>query len=453
VLTLSDPGYELWRQFSDGRADVAQHPIVSRWKRVSELTTAYTLPPRIEEGLEERQQRSENRFAGSRDLLRATADEIARRGCAILFADEDGILVATHGVDQLADPNLRKRFPDGTRCAEPAGLNNAIGTALAENSAVTLVGRAHLDQGSHGLVCYAAPIHDVDGQVAGILDITGPVEAEDPLMGVTIEGLACALEGLLRGRALEQLADRVKALELQQAESRHNREDLAEALRATETLIATVGHDLRNPLNAVLSGAEALARGDDSQRQRVAERIRSSARRMLALIDQLSDVARARLAGGVQLSNPIPVDLVGVVDRVIDELRAVHLGRTILTEKTGDCRGLWDAPRIEQVVSNLIGNALRHGDHRQPILVVVDGSRTESVRLTVSNAGEIPASVLPHIFDPFRTANPRRTGSEGLGLGLYIVQQLVRAHSGEVDVVTKNGTTTFAVSLPRRPPV
>jgi len=93
---------------------------------------------------------------------------------------------------------------------------------------------------------------------------------------------------------------------------------------------------------------------------------------------------------------------------------------------------------------------VRHGVPGRPIRVGVDGRRTDAVELAVSNGGEIDPAILPHIFEPFRSAGSKRTGSQGLGLGLYIVQQIVVSHRGEIKVDTKDGTTTFRVSLPRR---
>ena len=442
MLTLSDPGYELWRRFNEGQAGLADHPVLPRWRRVNRLrSTAASadLAPHVDGNFAERRQRSADHFARGHELLRAGADELARRGCGLFLADQDGVLIAAHNRDKLGGADFQRRFPDGAHWDERTRGTNAIGTALAEDAPVAVIGRAHSDPDAHGLVCYAAPIHDVDGQIVAVLDCSGPVESADPLLGVTVEGLASAFEGMLRARALEELADRVKVLELEQNE----------ALRASETFVATISHDLRSPLSVVMNGAETLGRSDDSQRERVAERIRSSARRMLGLVDQLSDLARGRLAGGIALSGRAPVDLALLASRVLDELRVLHPGRTIQLDKTGDGRGHWDAVRIEQVAANLIGNALRHGARAQPVRVEIDGGHPGEVTLTVSNAGEIDPAILPHIFDPFRSGSPRRTGAQGLGLGLYIVQQVVQAHDGYIDVVTRNGSTLFRVNLPR----
>jgi signal transduction histidine kinase len=448
VLTLSDPGIELWRRFEEGRPDLSDHPVIPRWRRVHELRRAARARhalARRRESLDKRELLSASQLARGQELLRAAAEEFNRRGCVLLITDQEGVLLAAHGLDRIPDPGIREKFSEGARWDELEHGTNAVGTAIAEDRPVAVVGRAHSDPDAHGLACYAAPIHDVDGQIVAVIDVTGPVQLADPLLGVSIEGMAAALEGLLRARALEQLGDRLRTLERQHFEARAHQDALARTLEAHETFVAMVGHDLRNPLSVVLSGADMLGRGDDPRRQRAAERIRSSSRRMLGLIDQLSDLARARLAGGIPLS-PGLVDLAAVTERVADECRALHHERTILVQRLGDCRGRWDTVRMEQIASNLIGNALRHGVRARPIHVLIDGRASDGVTLMVSNAGEIDAAVLPTIFEPFRSAHPQRTG---LGLGLYIVQQIVHAHRGSVDVWSRDGKTTFRVDLPR----
>src|SRR5205085_6227526 len=100
----------------------------------------------------------------------------------------------------------------------------------------------------------------------------------------------------------------------------------------------------------------------------------------------------------------------------------------------GDRTGNWDGERLAQVVSNLLGNALQHGAATGVVRVVIDGTRTDAVLIRVENSGTIPPDLLPQLFDPFRRAQRQAGRTEGLGLGLYIVQQIVLAHGGSVDV-------------------
>jgi signal transduction histidine kinase len=221
-----------------------------------------------------------------------------------------------------------------------------------------------------------------------------------------------------------------------------------ETLRLNEMFTAVLGHDLRNPLNAVVTGAQLLQhRSDDPAVKSTAGKMLSSARRMGRMIDDMLDLARARLAGGIPLKRE-RADLAPLIDRVVHEHRAAAPDRPIAVSIEGDCWGDWDADRLAQVVSNLVGNAVRHGDASAPIKVTVDGA-PGAVSVAVSNGGQIAADTLPYIFDPFRGGERGLGRSEGLGLGLYIVQQLVQAHRGRIVVVSENGETTFRIELPR----
>jgi signal transduction histidine kinase len=434
VLTLGDPGDEVWYRFEQGWERGLDHPVLPRWQRVRSLRAAGTRVDGsrgiVEQSAAEHRQCATRMLSQGCDLLKMGAEELRRRGCALVIADADGVIVGSYGTEALVevDPHA---FRVGVKWDERERGTNAIGTALAEDTAVSVIGRAHYDRSSHGLVCYAAPIHDLEGKLLAVLDVSGPVSRADPLLGITVQSLAAAIEGALRTRVLEELEGQ---------------------LRRSETFIATLGHDLRNPLAAVLSGADLmLARGGDSKHRVVAERIRASGRRMFRMVEQLTDVTRSRLGGGIRLALTDAVDLVALVERVVGEIRVAHPEQRIEVVPRGDPAGSWDTARIEQVISNLVGNAVRHGTSAEPIRVSLDGTRKDRVFLGVTNGGEIDSAILPHLFEPFHSSKSVKAPSDGLGLGLYIVEQIVRAHRGDIEVLTRRGSTTFCVGLPRRP--
>jgi two-component system, sensor histidine kinase and response regulator len=223
-----------------------------------------------------------------------------------------------------------------------------------------------------------------------------------------------------------------------------------ETLRLNELLTAALSHDLRSPLNAVMTSAVLIQRrSTDPPVQEIAGRILSSGRRMSRMIEDMLDMARARLAGGIPLKRE-PADLGALVDRVVGEVQAAHPESRIEVEQAGDLRGSWDVERLAQVASNLLGNALQHGEANGIARVTVDGRLAARVLLKVENAGTIPHDLLPQLFDPFRGVQRHAGRTEGLGLGLYIVQQIVLAHGGNVDVQSgDDNRTVFVVTIPR----
>jgi signal transduction histidine kinase len=224
-----------------------------------------------------------------------------------------------------------------------------------------------------------------------------------------------------------------------------------ETLRLNEMFAAVLGHDLRNPLSAILTAAQLLElRSSDEVVQRTAGRMLSSGQRMSRLIDDMLDLARARLAGGIPIKRE-HVDLGCLIDRVAQEHQSAHPDRQIQVRAEGDLTGDWDVERLAQVASNLIGNAFQHGHGTEPVEVFLDGRQADRVAFSVANDGTIAADTLPHIFDPFRRGGREPGRTDGLGLGLYIAQQIVHAHQGSVDVRSLDSThTVFRVEMPRR---
>lgn len=229
------------------------------------------------------------------------------------------------------------------------------------------------------------------------------------------------------------------------------REGLRETERTRELFLGMLGHDLRNPLNAIAVSVHVLKRRARDADQEALARISRSADRMARMIDQLLSVTKSRLGGGIPIQAQ-DADLAAICRATVDELELLHPGRIRLSAE-GDLSGRWDVDRLHELLGNLVGNALLHGSPDEPVTVSArsDGA---SVVVEVTNRGpDIPASLLPMLFDPFRRGPSRepRVG-KGLGLGLYIVREIVKAHGGEVTVRSAGGATTFEVTLPRSTP-
>ena len=230
--------------------------------------------------------------------------------------------------------------------------------------------------------------------------------------------------------------------------------ELEQTLRLNEMFMAVLGHDLRNPVGAVVTTAALLeATQDPAVVRKSADRLRSIGTRMGRMITDLLDLARARLGGGIPVT-PRPTDLSVLVQRVVDELRLVHEGRELvlrIPEATaGPVVGTWDADRLSQLVGNLVINAIEHGPREHPMVVTLSRTPTSAI-LSVANHGQIPPELLGQLFDPFRSGAAARRDTAaggGLGLGLYIVQQIAVAHGGTVSASSEGGTVTFTVRFP-----
>jgi signal transduction histidine kinase len=219
-----------------------------------------------------------------------------------------------------------------------------------------------------------------------------------------------------------------------------------------EQLMGIVGHDLRNPLNAIMLAALLLLKieGLGERETELARKITRSASRAARLIDQLLDLTRSRLGGGIPI-DPERFDLNDVCRQVLGETEIAHPDRPLHVDVRGDSTGVWDRDRMYQLVGNLVSNAVQHGEPRTSIDLRVDGRETEVI-IEIANRGEpIPAETLPFVFDAFRqgrTAHPSRT--DGLGLGLFIAQEIARAHRGSIAATSSQADgTTFRVRLPR----
>ncbi|GLU31187.1 two-component sensor histidine kinase [Trinickia caryophylli] len=223
--------------------------------------------------------------------------------------------------------------------------------------------------------------------------------------------------------------------------------------QARNLLLGMLGHDMRSPLQTIQMTASYLAAlnagGDVSD---AAARLIRSGARMQSLLDDLCDFNRTKLGLGINIV-PRDIDLAQVLADEVDQLRAVYPDRRIDLEVRGDTRGTWDGQRMQQLLSNLVVNAIKYGAPDMPIGVVVAGGDAE-VRIEVRNRGPaIDGPTLERIFEPLQrgTGRPDKTrGNDGLGLGLYIASEIAKAHRGAIDVRSDRTETVFVVRLPRR---
>ena len=174
---------------------------------------------------------------------------------------------------------------------------------------------------------------------------------------------------------------------------------------------------------------------------------------MKALLDDLLEYTRHRLGSGLAI-DPSALQLDQFARNTLDEINAISNGRVLELEVKGNLQGEWDARRLHQALSNLVFNALKYGLPSAPILISVDGTRNDEVVLAVQNTGKpIPAGVLPTLFDPLVRAAGESADSQvagaNLGLGLYVVREIAKAHGGSVDVTSDDVATRFELRLPR----
>ena len=220
--------------------------------------------------------------------------------------------------------------------------------------------------------------------------------------------------------------------------------------------MAILGHDVRNPLGAISMGAQILMYDAalPANHQKVAGRILDSTTRVNELVGDLLDFSTSHLGGGIPIK-PAPYPLGPQCELVIGEMRTFHPQRMITLDLEGDLDVVWDRARINQALSNLVGNAVQHGAESEPVWVTVHGA--DEIVITVRNLGEVmEAASMRTIFDPakrfaMRPVNQRnQTGNDHLGLGLYITREIIGAHGGRIGLTsTALAGTTFTLTLPR----
>jgi phosphoserine phosphatase RsbU/P len=252
-----------------------------------------------------------------------------------------------------------------------------------------------------------------------------------------------------RRRYERNLVDARETADAQNRELSRGLDGERQTAELREQFIAVLGHDLRNPLAAIDAGVRLLLREKHNEKTaNVLGLIQSTTRRMSALIDNVLDFARGRMGGGLSLKRERGRPLQPILDQVVAEIRATHPDRQIdvaLDLDTADVEA--DHTRLAQLFSNLLGNAVTHGDPAMAIRVqggIVDGT----LELAVSNGGEpIPEAARDGLFLPFHRGK-LKAHHQGLGLGLYIASQIAHAHGGRIDVTSDVKETRFTFRMP-----
>ncbi len=264
----------------------------------------------------------------------------------------------------------------------------------------------------------------------------------DKVLGLDSGADAYLVEPIGRDELVATVQAHLRAKKLLEREARRQHE-------FERQLVGIVSHDLRTPLSAIHATAAALQKNADRKVAEAGDRIIRVSGRMARLVKELLDFTQARIGQGVSIHRR-PVDLVGLLKRTIDEVLVTHPGRVIDIDAPPQLQGNWDEDRIEQVLANLIGNALSHSPTTSSVRIGLrlDG---DDVVIAVANQnrdGPIPPALMQVLFEPF-TRGPGES-TEGIGLGLFIVHHLVTAHGGQIAVQSDAAGTAFTLRLPRQ---
>lgn len=327
-------------------------------------------------------------------------------------------------------------------------LETTLCNEIRQNSQPIVFGQAsthpvfasHATPKLYGFESYiSVPIFRQDGRLFGTLCALDPLPAklDDPGVLRTLQLFAQLIAAQLDAQ------DRAESIgrELQYAQ------DMA---KFREQFIAVLGHDLRNPLQAIGMATELLQMTPlDTSAQRNVGRIQNSVKRMTDLVHDILDFARGRLGSGIPVALHRHEDVAEELAQVVAETRINHPGREIQAAIAAHITVVCDARRIAQLLDNLLANAMVHGDVQVPVQVEAHCNKSHFI-LSVRNGGAaIPAGKLANLFHPFsrmHSEEPR----PGLGLGLYIASEIAKAHLGTLTVESDDAAgTCFTFTMPR----
>ena len=354
-------------------------------------------------------------------VARVTGDSWT--ACAVLDQMDFGLGVG----DQLAVAT--------TLCKEVHDSGRAI---VIEKASADPVYRGHHTPQLYRFESYIAiPIHRSDGQFFGTLCA---LDREPAQLDTKIVDALSLFSELISHQLIAEQEQRATERALL---------DERELSELREQFIAILGHDLRNPLGAMMNGAQLLSQlTPRPEQEEILELMLNSGRHMSRLIDDVLDLARGRLGGGIPLHSQEPLDLATLTAKVVEEMRSLHPQREFACHLAPALPTSGDRVRLRQLLTNLIGNALEHSPACEPVTVVGERDAAGAIRLEIRNGGPpISSSAQAGLFKPFanRAGDAR---PKGLGLGLYIAAEIVRAHGGAIAARSDADGTVFTVTLP-----
>jgi signal transduction histidine kinase len=218
-----------------------------------------------------------------------------------------------------------------------------------------------------------------------------------------------------------------------------------------ERFLAILGHDLRTPLGAIIMSAQFILESGElvEPYRELVDRIGKSSRRMNQMVADLLDFSRTRLGDTIPIARA-EMDVTRMLDDVVAEVASSYPDCKLEVEASGELHGVWDCARLTQAMTNLIGNAAQHGSDGTPIRVTARGEAHEVIIAVHNDGTAIPDELVGRIFQPMQRSRSNPGNRRHLGLGLYIVDRIVAAHEGRIDVASSEGHgTTFTVRLPR----
>lgn len=278
---------------------------------------------------------------------------------------------------------------------------------------------------------FSIPLYRPSGEYFGTLCGLDPEKAE--LSSRTTANTLTLFAELIS----RQLASEVVLREATAALS-----DEKEVAKLREQFVAMLGHDIRTPLSTISNGVEILRQKAPPTLAPLLDLMHRSTRRIAALIDDVTDFARGRMGGGISLNLRHEKNLDQLLQHSVDELRSIHPQRRIVTDFPRGLALFCDAPRLVQLLSNLLKNAIVHGDGSAPVWVNVKEANGIFELSVTNNGAAIPLEVQAQLFKPFWQSAPS-SGGQGLGLGLFIASEIALSHGGTLEVASSAAATTF----------